>query len=228
MTLEVFIADRRSTGFLSATSLSVIKPWLRTVLRRPVRLLFDAGIVANQVTLFSIAGSVAIGTLLAGARDVPSLFLVMPVWLTVRTALASIDGALAIDFGQKSRLGGYLNEVGDIVSEIALWAPLLVVAPMKAHWILVIVALAMLAEFAGALGPLLGGPRRVEGPLGKADRSIVLGIIGVCIAITGTLPAAMADFGLPLVAALLVLTIVNRLRLACRDAQDPSPGRDAP
>jgi len=31
---------------------------------------------------------------------------------------ATIDGTLAIDFGQKSRLGGVLNEAGDVVSDV--------------------------------------------------------------------------------------------------------------
>jgi CDP-diacylglycerol--glycerol-3-phosphate 3-phosphatidyltransferase len=46
----------------------------------------------------------------------------LPLWVPVRTACAAIDGTRAIDFEQKSRLGGVLNEVGDIVSDVALCA----------------------------------------------------------------------------------------------------------
>ena len=44
-------------------------------------------------------------------------------------ALNAIDGMLAREFGQKSALGGYLNEIGDVVSDAALYAPFALVAP---------------------------------------------------------------------------------------------------
>ena len=44
------------------------------------------------------------------------LFVILPVWLVARTACATIDGTLAIEFGQKSRVGSILNEAGDIIS----------------------------------------------------------------------------------------------------------------
>jgi CDP-diacylglycerol--glycerol-3-phosphate 3-phosphatidyltransferase len=47
-------------------------------------------------------------------------------------ARATIDGTLAIDFGRKSRLGGILNEVGDVVSDVVLLVPLAFVAPFTA------------------------------------------------------------------------------------------------
>ena len=40
-------------------------------------------------------------------------------------ALNAIDGMLAREFNQKSRLGGYLNEITDVVSDAALYLPLL-------------------------------------------------------------------------------------------------------
>ena len=35
---------------------------------------------------------------------------------------------------------------------------------------------ATLTEFCGVLGSALGGPRRYEGPMGKSDRALVIGI----------------------------------------------------
>ena len=57
------------------------------------------------------------------------VFLLIPVWLLVRMALNAIDGMLAREFGQKSGLGAYLNEIGDVVSDAALYAPFALVAP---------------------------------------------------------------------------------------------------
>ena len=50
-------------------------------------------------------------------------FLLLPLWLFVRMALNAVDGMLAREFGQKSRLGAYLNEISDVVSDAALYAP---------------------------------------------------------------------------------------------------------
>ena len=38
-------------------------------------------------------------------------------------AFNAIDGMLAREFGQKSRLGAYLNELTDVVSDAALYLP---------------------------------------------------------------------------------------------------------
>ena len=84
---------------------------------------------ANQVTLASLFGSVAIGVLLCTHPTQTALFALLPIWLPVRTVCAALDGTLAIEFGQKSRLGGVLNEVGDIVSDVALFLPLAFIAP---------------------------------------------------------------------------------------------------
>jgi CDP-diacylglycerol--glycerol-3-phosphate 3-phosphatidyltransferase len=132
-------------------------------------------------------------------------------------AFATIDGTLAIDFGQKSRLGGILNEVGDIFSDIALFMPLAFVAPFQPAWVLSVIALTMLCESGGIVGPLLGGSRRLDGPFGKADRSLALGAIGAWLACFGSLPSG-ANVLMPIFAILLFVTIVNRLRFATAEA----------
>jgi len=45
----------------------------------------------------------------------PILFSALPAWLRTRIAFAILGDALAIDFGQMSKLGGVLNERGDIL-----------------------------------------------------------------------------------------------------------------
>ena len=51
------------------------------------------------------------------------------MWLLIRMALNALDGMLAREFGQKSPLGAYLNELGDVVSDAALYAPFALIAP---------------------------------------------------------------------------------------------------
>jgi CDP-diacylglycerol--glycerol-3-phosphate 3-phosphatidyltransferase len=130
-----------------------------------------------------------------------------------RTAFAAIDGTLAVEFGQKSRLGGVLNEVGDVVSDIALFLPLAFVPPFSGASIALVVCFAAMSEFVGMAGTMLSGTRRLEGPLGKVDRSIVLALVAIAIAACGRLPEG-ARFVVPALCLGLVVTIWNRLRFA--------------
>lgn len=105
-----------------------LKSAFQNRLRPLTNRLAQAGVTANQVTLAAMAVSIALGLLLL-AMPSPSLFLLVPVWMFVRMAFNAIDGMLAREHGQKSPLGGYLNEVGDVVSDAALYAPFALVAP---------------------------------------------------------------------------------------------------
>jgi CDP-diacylglycerol--glycerol-3-phosphate 3-phosphatidyltransferase len=130
--------------------------------------------------------------------------------------LATIDGTLAIDFGLKSRLGGFLNETGDILSDVALFAPLASVAPFQPDWVALVIALTVLCEVVGIIaGAVQGCSRRLEGPFGKVDRSFALGAIGGWIACNGLLPGG--SLLLPVFASLLLITILNRLRFGAAE-----------
>ena len=92
-------------------------------------------------------------------------------------ALNAIDGMLAREFGQKSRLGAYLNELGDVVSDAALYAPFALVAPFAPLGVGTVIVLAAMQELAGVLGPPVGASRRYDGPMGKSDRAFVFGAL---------------------------------------------------
>ncbi len=63
-------------------------------------------------------------------------------------------------------------------------------------------------------GPLLGSKRRLEGPLGKADRSIAFAILAVLIATSGGKTSDYVSIVVPVLCAGLFITIWNRLRFA--------------
>jgi CDP-diacylglycerol--glycerol-3-phosphate 3-phosphatidyltransferase len=212
--------DRFGASRLAATSLTVLKPRLKRALNPLATRLAGWGITANQVTIASVVGSLAVGTVLCVFADEHAVFAILPIWVVVRMICATVDGTLAIDFGQKSRLGGILNEVGDILSDIALFLPLAFVPPFQPVWIACLIALTVLSELAGMAGPLLGGTRRVDGPLGKADRCLFLSAIGIWLACVGSLPESVAVL-LPICSILLLVTIANRVRFARRGRQRP-------
>jgi CDP-diacylglycerol--glycerol-3-phosphate 3-phosphatidyltransferase len=177
-----------------------------------------AGVTANMVTVAAALGSIGIGGLLALRPSSRTLFLIVPIWLFARMALNAIDGMLAREFHQKSVLGGYLNEIGDVVSDAALYAPFALVAPFHPFGIGTIVLLSVVTEFAGALGPMMGASRRYDGPMGKSDRAFVFGAIGLWVGSSAALPAWIA-WAVPALAILLLLTVVNRVRAGLREAR---------
>jgi len=195
-----------------------LKPRFQAALRPAVAALARLGVTANEVTLAALAGSILVGALTSWFASCSAIFLLLPVWLFLRMALNAIDGMLAREFNQKSVLGAYLNELSDVVSDAALYAPFSFVAPFSAGWVMVVIGLSGLAEFAGALGPTVGASRRYDGPLGKSDRALVFGALGLWIGVGGPTPDWLAWL-MPALAALLALTIVNRVRRGVREAR---------
>lgn len=193
-----------------------LKPRFQALLRPLVRRLAQAGVTANQVTLAAAAGSLLVGV--ATALGQPPLFLLVPVWLLLRMALNAVDGMLAREFGQQSKLGAYLNELCDMVSDAALYLPFALVAPFDPAVVVVVVLLAVLSEAAGILGPMVGAARRYDGPMGKSDRAFVFGALGLWVGLA-PLPAWLAWL-MPLLSLLLALCIVNRVRAGLRQEED--------
>lgn len=187
-----------------------LKARFQDLLRPLVVRLASSGVTANQVTVTAALVSVLLGMSLGWSAN-RMVFALVPIWLFLRMALNAIDGMLAREHGQKSVLGAYLNEVGDVVSDAALYAPFALVAPFSAFWIFTIIFLATLTEFVGVTGVSLGASRRYDGPMGKSDRAVVFGVLGTWIAIAGMLPD-WAFWLQPLLCVLLVATSIKRMR----------------
>jgi len=203
-------------------SIYELKPRFQALLRPLVGRLYKAGVTANQVTLTACVVSVVLGLGLFVAASSPSfspmLFGLIPVWMFLRMAFNAIDGMLAREHQQQSKLGAFLNELTDVVSDAALYLPFALVAPFSAVWVGVVIVLAGLSEFAGALGPTVGASRRYDGPLGKSDRAFVFGALGLYLALGWTLPGWFA-WAMPLLALLVTWTTVNRIRHALDEAE---------
>jgi CDP-diacylglycerol--glycerol-3-phosphate 3-phosphatidyltransferase len=195
-----------------------IKPKFQAWLRPLVRHLARCGVSANQVTVVAAAGSLVVGAAVAAIAQQPAVFLVMPLWLFVRMALNAIDGMLAREHGQQSTLGAYLNELGDIVSDLALIAPFARMSAFGGADVFVFAVLAVLVECAGLIGPLARASRRYDGPLGKSDRAFVLGVLSLWIGLGMGL--GQLDHILWIVlSALSILTIFNRVRSGISEAK---------
>lgn len=202
-------------------SIYALKPRFQALLRPLVRRLRALGVTANQVTLAACAISVALGLWLFLAPVPPRAFLLLPPWLFLRMALNAIDGMLAREFSQQSRLGAYLNELTDVVADAALILPFAAIAPFAGDrgplWLAAFALLAALSEFAGALGTTVGASRRYDGPMGKSDRAFVLGALALWVGLAGALPVWSAWLP-PALCALVAWTIARRVRNGLREA----------
>ena len=160
-----------------------IKPAFQNLLRPLAAGLVMTGATANMVTIAAALLSIATGVLIARYHAFPNIFWLMPLTLLLRMALNAIDGMMAREFGHKSALGMYLNELTDAVSDAALILPFALLAPFPAWGVVLFAVIAVLTEYAGALGVMAGGARRYDGPLGKSDRALALGVIAALLAL---------------------------------------------
>lgn len=193
-----------------------LKPAFQNLLRPLCRSLAGAGVTANQVTIVAALMSIAVGAVFALNSAEKWAALLVPVSLFVRMALNAIDGMLAREHDMQSALGGILNELTDVVSDAALYLPFALVAGISKPLVVGVVFLAMLTEMAGVVAVQIGASRRYDGPMGKSDRAFVFGLLGLLLGL-GISPSWWVDAALGVVAALTILTIVNRSRRALQE-----------
>jgi CDP-diacylglycerol--glycerol-3-phosphate 3-phosphatidyltransferase len=183
------------------------------------------GVTANQVTVVACAISVAIGLWLVLWQPFALAYVIVPFWMFIRMVFNAVDGMLAREFGQQSVLGAYLNELTDVVSDAALYLPFALIVPDALLPVILVIWLAALSEFAGSLGIQFGGSRRYDGPMGKSDRALVFGALGLWFALAGELPGWSVAI-VWATALLALLTVVRRIVAGLREAgSDASSGK---
>jgi phosphatidylglycerophosphate synthase len=84
-----------------------IKPAFQALLRPLMRWLYEHHVTANHITVLAMALSFITGAVLFVFPD-PAWFFLLPIVLFVRMALNALDGMLARECNQKSRLGAIL------------------------------------------------------------------------------------------------------------------------
>lgn len=180
-----------------------LKPKFQAILRPVVVRLAAIGATANQVTIATCLISVALGLYLTyGAQH----WILLPGWLFLRMAFNAIDGMMAKEHNQATRLGALLNELTDVIADAALLLPFIpVFGPL---WTAVLVFLATLTEFTSVAVLSVTGVRPNHGPMGKSDRALALGILATGLALGFTVHEVVPM----LLALVLVATVYNRAR----------------
>ena len=160
-------------------SIYKIKPAFQKLLRPLLTVLHKLGVTANQITWLSILLSLFIGIAFWYADRYRILFLALPLGLLIRMALNALDGMMARTYNQQSKKGEVLNEVGDIVSDLFIYFPLLLFEEHIIYLVVLFICLSVINEFAGLLGKVISGERRYDGPMGKSDRAFLLALYGI-------------------------------------------------
>ena len=190
-----------------------LKPKFQNLLRPACGGLARAGVTANQVTGFAAAMSVAEGVAIFVSGGARWALLLLPAVLFLRMALNAIDGMLAREWNQKSRLGAVLNEMGDVVSDTALYLSFAIVPGINPILVGLVVAFAVMTEMAGVVAIQIGAARRYDGPFGKSDRALFFGTLAFMLGI-GVRAGLWTNIALALAALAAAITIINRARAA--------------
>ena len=141
-----------------------------------------------------------------------TLYQIKPLFQSLlRPTMFSLDGMLARECNQQTRLGAILNETGDVISDIALYLPFLFLPESNASLVILMLFCTILTEFYGLLAQTINGIRSYVGPFGKSDRALIFGLWGLAVAIY---PQWMQWNNLlwSIASILLLWTAINRCR----------------
>ena len=162
-------------------SIYELKPKFQQLLMPLVNNLHKHHVTPNQVTISACLLSIITGVLFYFNYDSRWIYIVIPLFMFVRMAMNAIDGVLAKKFNLTSRLGKFLNELTDVISDTALFIPFFLVTQTFPASIIIFISLSIISEMAGILSEVTSGERRYDGPMGKSDRAFLIGVISVIL-----------------------------------------------
>ncbi len=192
------------------------KVHFQDILRPIASALATRGVTANHVTCFALYTSILYGLVLC--FDYRAFWIGLPAFLVFRMALNAIDGIMAREYGMKSHLGMALNEIGDVLSDVALFIPFIFFAPHAAWVVAFFIYMAALNEMCGVVGYMMSGKRRYDGPMGKSDRALATGLLGFLIGL-GVVSGKGIGAVFFLLSLLVIWSSINRIRGAIKDGQ---------
>jgi len=171
------------------------------------------GVTPDAVTLAAIPVGLFAGALLLLSPGAPVLLLGMPFLAALRLILNLLDGALARRTGLTHPRGELYNELGDRLADVAFLAPVAFLPGADRTTVLLGVAGAIFASFAGVVPRTAGGERIYRGVLSKPGRMVLLAVFAIAAFVVG--PEAWGPFG-PLLLAGTILTAVERIVVGIR------------
>ena len=199
---------------LTELSTYSLKTRFQALLRPVLDTLVHYGVTANQITLVSAALCILYSLLLVMPVTQKLFLLLLPLFLLLRMALNALDGMVASSTNTRSNRGLVYNELGDVVSDLCLFAAFVFMLDQYYMlWILVMV-LGLLAEFISVVLVTAKIQRPNQGPFAKSDRAVFLGVFALLLLTTSN--DTIIGFYIGLGVVLGLLTVFNRLRTISR------------
>jgi len=185
------------------------------------------GVRANAISLMGMGAGILAGTALALTDRVAIPFLAWmaaAVLVQLRLLANLLDGMVAIESIQTSRLGELYNEVPDCVSDAATLVGLGYAAGGSTWLGFVAAILAIFVAYVRAAVRVAGGPQDYCGPMAKQHRMFVVTLTALAAAVVpGRWQAQLAavGWGLPAIALAVIsagclITAARRLSRAAR------------
>lgn len=158
-----------------------LKPKFQKLLNPLLNHLNKLNITPNQITIFTILFSTLLGFFVFKSIEEKSYFLIVAFGMLIRMILNALDGMMAKKFSLASKNGEILNEIGDIISDIAIYFPFIYFPIIQIELVFIFILLSVINEFCGVLSKVTRGERRYDGPMGKSDRALLVGIISIML-----------------------------------------------
>ena len=191
-------------------SIYSIKPKFQQLLKPLLHFLFKMGVSANMITWSAIVLSAVTG-LLIWLEPSQNMLLFLPLSLLIRMALNALDGMMARTYHMQSKQGEVLNELGDVVSDLLLYFPLLKLFSLPIYVLITFLFMSVVNEYAGILGKAINGIRQYDGPMGKSDRAFVVGLLSLVFYFTHALNPYI-DYIFVAIILLLMLSTFFRIK----------------
>ena len=141
-------------------SIYKIKPKFQQFLMPLLKLLRRWGISPNVITIFSIILSFVLSYFFWNFSANSLYFLIVAFGLLLRMMLNALDGMMARIYNLQSKLGEILNEVGDIISDVAIYFPLILFESIEIEIAIIFILLSIINEFCGLISKVISRERR--------------------------------------------------------------------
>ena len=94
---------------------------------------------------------------------------------------------MAKQFKLQSKKGEILNELGDVISDVAIFFPFIYFESLKTEYVIIFIVLSIINEFCGILSKSMYAVRRYDGPMGISDRALLVGLMCITLYFTDSI-----------------------------------------
>ena len=156
-----------------------IKPYFQKALQPIASFCIAMKIHPNVINLLGFFFSLAMAFSLFYTAPFPVLYWILPAGAFLRTACNALDGMVARGLQVSSSMGEVYNEFYDRISDAIIFFCIGFTGHGRIELAFIATICILLNSYLGIIGKASGGSRVYAGLLGKADRMILLGVMGI-------------------------------------------------